>query len=111
MSWLTDFTSKAENLLTKFDQTAAQTFNDSSENISNVTATPNQVSALQHSSTPHTNTINTSASNYQTAGYLIPQTQQQQQQQSLNKGASSTVSPTSMSYAYLKKTYKHLSCT
>ena len=29
MSWLSDFTSKAENLLTKFDQTAAQTLSES----------------------------------------------------------------------------------
>ena len=29
MLWLSDFTSKAENLLTKFDQNAAQTLNES----------------------------------------------------------------------------------
>ena len=40
MSWLSEFTSKAENLLTKFDQTAAQTLNESGiqNTIENVVA-------------------------------------------------------------------------
>lgn len=64
MSWLTDFTSKAENLLTKFDQSAAQTFNESS---GSTPSEPGKVNTPIHNASAHVTT--SPPSNYRTLSH------------------------------------------
>lgn len=66
MSWLSDFTSKAENLLTKFDQTAAQTLNESGLQNTN-----ENVVAPVKSSTATSLSEATNNKEYQNASHLF----------------------------------------
>ena len=66
MSWLSDFTSKAENLLTKFDQTAAQTLNESGLQNTN-----ESVVASGQSSTATSQSEATNIKEYQNASPLF----------------------------------------
>lgn len=80
MSWLSEFTSKAENLLTKFDQTAAQTFNDSNTDNSNI--------LQQHGQTNHP-TAHDSPKEYKNASQLfqnVPQKPKEHHQVGSNAG-------------------------
>ena len=87
MSWLSEFTSKAENLLTKFDQTAAQTLNESSfqNNEENVAAL-HQGNATSPSSPPET--LNNKE--YQNASHLFSSQPKQTTQVTVGESAVSS---------------------
>jgi len=73
MSWLSDFTSKAENLLTKFDQTAAQTLNETGLQRSETSPSPPPLSQANTNAFHNTPTKNTTGpyKDYQNASHLF----------------------------------------
>ena len=96
MSWLSDFTSKAENLLTKFDQTAAQTLNESGiQKTLQQESTPQQPPQTTASSYGRESPVTTaSAKEYQNASHLFGGGQSERKSQPTNPGIDFRISNT-----------------
>jgi len=93
MSWLSDFTSKAENLLTKFDQTAAQTLNESGvqDTLQNVTQPAPTTAAPSYERESPVTTA--SSKEYQNASHLFGGTQSERKSLPTNPASTSTYTP------------------